>query len=271
MGKHQRTATVGILAIAMTLVLSACSGGPPKVIYPDGSSTVPANNPERIEALKSARAHSRAMLVENDLLRAQVVTMQKQLDDLRIAITSVLAASGPRASALTPAPPMAAPQSEPVERLGPPAPAGPGTVHNLSPRSAIDLVPLPRHVATFGRDANRAKLYTRTFATNETRFTLDAAGVEDLVQLATNAANIEIHGATDSYVADGPNQRAAHGRAHHARQLLVNAGVDAAKIRTRVFPAGHFVMPNDTAYGRAQNRRVHILFFGKTPDAGQGV
>jgi flagellar motor protein MotB len=271
MGKHQRTATVGILAIALPLVLSACSGGPPRVIYPDGSSTVPANNPERIEALKSARAYSRGILAENDLLRAQVVTMQKQLDDLRIAITSVLAVSGPRANALSPTPPIATPHSEPGERLGPQAPAGPGTLQHLAPRSAIDVVPMPRHVATFGRDASRAKLYTRTFATNETRFTLDAAGVEGLVQLATNAANIEIHGATDSYVADGPNQRVAYGRAHHARQLLVNAGVDAAKIRTRVFPAGHFVIPNDTAYGRAQNRRVHIFFFEKTSDAGQGV
>lgn len=271
MRQHQWTAGLGIAAITITLVLAACSGGPPKVIYPDGSSTVPANNPARIEALKSAREHSRAMLAENDLLRAQVATMQKQLEDLRVAIGSVLAASAPRPATATPTPPEVAPQGDPLERLGRQAPAGPDAWQKPSPRSALDGVPLPHKVATFGGDGRRAQLYTRTFATNETRFTLDAAAIEELVQLALQAANIEIQGATDSYVADAPNQRVAYGRAYHARQLLVNAGVDAAKIRTRVFPAGHFVVPNDTPQGRAQNRRVHILFFEKTPDHGQGV
>ena len=64
MHQHQGTAGLGIAAITIVWVLAACSSGPPKVIYPDGSSTVPANNPARIEALKSAREHSRAMLAE---------------------------------------------------------------------------------------------------------------------------------------------------------------------------------------------------------------
>lgn len=268
MHQHQAKAGLGIAAITIVWVLAACSGGPPKVIYPDGSSTVPANNPARIEALKSAREHSRAMLAENELLRAQVATMQKQLEDLRAAISSVLAVASVRPTPVIPAPPEAAPPGELLERFGPPAP---DALQKPSPRSAIDVPPLPRRVATLVGDGRRAQLYTRTFATNETRFTLDAAGVDDLVQLATEAATIEIQGATDSHVADLPNQRVAYLRAYHARQLLVNAGIEAAKIRTRVFPAGHFVVPNDTPQGRAQNRRVHILFFEKMPNPGQGV
>lgn len=271
MRKHQWTAGLGIAAITMSWILAACSGGPPKVVYPDGSSTVPANNPARIEALKSAREHSRAMLAENELLRAQVATMQKQLEDLRAAISNVLAVASVRPAPMIPAPPEAAPPGDLLERFGPPAPTGSDTLQKPSPRSAIDVPPLPRRVATLVGDRRRAQLYTRTFATNETRFTLDAAAVEDLVQLATQAATIEIQGATDSYVADLPNQQVAYLRAYHARQLLVNAGVEAAKIRTRVFPAGHFVVPNDTPQGRAQNRRVHILFFEKMPNPGQGV
>lgn len=270
MRNHKLTAGMSFVAIATSLVLGACGGGPPKVIYPDGSNAVPANNPARIEAIKTARDNSRAMLTENDLLRAQVAIMQKQLEDLRIAIAGVLAISG-QLPVVPPAQPGTAPYGQPMELVGPQAPAGQGPVQKLSPRSAIDVAPLPRHVATFGHDGSRAKIYTRTFATNETRFTLDTAAIESLVQLATNAATIEIHGATDSYVADGPNQRVAYWRAHHARQWLVHAGVDAAKIRTRYFPAGNFVMSNDTAYGRAQNRRVQILFFEKTPDYGQGT
>lgn len=244
--KNCRTGGLAAMVVAGMMAAGGCSMAPPKVVYPDGSSTVPANNPQRIAEIQTARERSRAMVTENELLRAQIAAMQKQLDDIRAAVATVLL-QREKAQKAAPSPYEAMPQAFP----------------RPSPLGALNVLPLPRHVALNGRPGSNAKYYVHTFATDETRFTLDAAGIGHMVRLANDALAIQVQGATDSYVADPPNQHVAYLRAHNARQMLIDAGIAATKIQTRVFPAGYFAVPNDTPYGRSQNRRVEIIFFGQ--------
>lgn len=97
---HQKSISAKALPvlIASTLLLAGCFGMPPKVVYPDGSNTVPANDPERIAALMTAREKSRNLVAENAALRAQVETMRQQLVDIRVAVAGVLAQSGAASS-----------------------------------------------------------------------------------------------------------------------------------------------------------------------------
>ena len=253
--------TIVAASVATMIALSSCSMAPPKVIYPDGSSTVPANSPARIAALQTARESSRAMLSENEALRAQMVAMQKQMEEIRSTAIAVLAQSANAQPLPQPPAPATWEQVPPTQYTKPVAPTKQESLQKPSPHSALDVMPVPRHVALSGRDASHAAYFVRTFATNKTGFTLDAAGRENLLSLAAQARAIEIQGATDSYVADAPNKRVAYLRAHNVRKVLVEAGIDAAKIKTRAFAAGYFAAPNDTADGRAQNRRVQIIFF----------
>lgn len=295
-------ATVMLASMAATIIVAAgCSMGPPKVVYPDGSNTVPANTPERIAALEQARARSRAMLSENDALRAEVAAMRKQMEDIRAAVAAVLAQSanavevmpqrGLPASPAVPAVPVkpaAAMQQgatqtpgwrgpielAPAPKRWEPLPAGEGgkppiedLLGGTGPRSSLEILPLPQRVALAGKTPTHIRYFVRTLNTDETRFFLDAATREQIVTAAADAQFIEVTGTTDSYVADPPNQRVAYMRAFNARQTLIGAGIEAGKIRMRAYAAGHFAVPNDTAYGRSQNRRVEIIFFGKEAES----
>jgi outer membrane protein OmpA-like peptidoglycan-associated protein len=271
MKKH----TAGVLAVLVAAGLIAaagCSMAPPKVVYPDGTDTVPANNPQRMLAIQSARDHSRAMLTENEMLRAEVAAMRQQLADIRGAVATVLAQRVNPAPVLdgSPAPPVV-PVAPAVEQKGtaserapilPPA-AAPDALPKPLSQGSLNLIAVPRHVLSDGRDLRHARYYVRTFGTDETRFTLDAAALTSLLAVAAESPAIQIQGATDSAVADLPNQQVAQARATHARQLLIEAGIESSKIRTRVFAAGYFAAPNDTPEGRAQNRRVEIIFYRK--------
>ncbi|MFN0183175.1 MAG: OmpA family protein [Aquabacterium sp.] len=283
MRKH-KAGVLAVLVAAGLIAAAGCSMAPPKVVYPDGTITVPANNPQRMLAIQSARDHSRAMLTENEMLRAEVAAMRQQLADIRGAVATVLAQRVNPAPLLdgSPAPPVvpAAPAASAVGQKGtaaepapilPPA-AAPDALPKPLSQGSLNLIAVPRHVLSDGRDLRHARYYVRTFGTDETRFTLDAAGRTSLLAVAAESPAIQIQGATDSAVADLPNQQVAQARATQARQLLIEAGIESSKIRTRVFAAGYFAAPNDTPEGRAQNRRVEIIFYRKAANpSSQGA
>ena len=54
------------------------------------------------------------------------------------------------------------------------------------------------------------------------------------------------------------NQRVSDGRADAVRNYLVNSGVAGSRITAQGLPMQDYVASNDTAEGRAQNRRVEI-------------
>ena len=69
---------------------------------------------------------------------------------------------------------------------------------------------------------------------------------------------VEIIGHTDNRGTTASNEKLSERRAAAVRDVLVRAGVDAARITTRGAASTRPVATNDTPEGRAQNRRVEI-------------
>jgi OOP family OmpA-OmpF porin len=73
------------------------------------------------------------------------------------------------------------------------------------------------------------------------------------------ALQITIEGHTDSTSTPQHNQQLSEKRAAAVKAYLVTAGVDAARLATAGFGATKPVAPNDSALGRAENRRVELV------------
>ncbi len=69
---------------------------------------------------------------------------------------------------------------------------------------------------------------------------------------------IEVHGHTDIVGDEAPNQVLSENRAKAVRTYLVEKGLDPEKVIAKGFGQNKPVAVNDTAEGRAQNRRVEI-------------
>ncbi len=99
------------------------------------------------------------------------------------------------------------------------------------------------------------------FPTNGT--TLSAGAKTDLTKFATSLinnpqTNVQVFGFTDNTGSMAVNQRVSDGRADAVRNYLVNSGVAGSRITAQGLPMQDYVASNDTAEGRAQNRRVEI-------------
>ncbi len=70
---------------------------------------------------------------------------------------------------------------------------------------------------------------------------------------------VSVEGHTDSIGSDAYNQKLSERRAAAVRDYLVSQGIDAARITARGFGKARPVASNQTAEGRAENRRVEIL------------
>lgn len=69
---------------------------------------------------------------------------------------------------------------------------------------------------------------------------------------------IQVEGHTDSTGSESYNMELSTRRAETVKNLLVQRGVDPARILTLAFGETAPMASNDTDYGRAQNRRVEI-------------
>ncbi len=99
-------------------------------------------------------------------------------------------------------------------------------------------------------------------------FTLKGAAREKLAKiagivLAYPGLNLQIEGHTDSVGGDQFNQRLSEQRAGSVRDYLVQQGVPATTITARGYGKTQPVASNDTAEGRAQNRRVELVVTGE--------
>ncbi len=99
------------------------------------------------------------------------------------------------------------------------------------------------------------------FPTNGT--TLSASAKADLTKFATSliqnpGTNVQVFGFTDNTGTMAVNERVATGRADAVLSYLVNSGVSPSRITAQGVPMADYVASNDTAAGRAQNRRVEI-------------
>ncbi|MDE5982991.1 MAG: OmpA family protein [Duncaniella sp.] len=99
------------------------------------------------------------------------------------------------------------------------------------------------------------------FPTNGT--TLSANAKKDLTSFANSLinnpnTNVQIYGYTDNTGSMNVNERVATGRADAVRNYLLNSGVSGTRLSAEGLPMQDYVASNETAEGRAQNRRVEI-------------
>lgn len=99
------------------------------------------------------------------------------------------------------------------------------------------------------------------FPTNGT--TLSESAKSELSQFAVSLknnpqTNVQIYGFTDNTGSMAVNQKVADGRSGAVKSYLVNSGVDFTRLSSQGVPMASYVASNDTAEGRAQNRRVEI-------------
>ncbi len=70
--------------------------------------------------------------------------------------------------------------------------------------------------------------------------------------------NIDVHGYTDSRGSDELNLKLSQDRAESVRNYLIGGGVAPERLRARGFGEAEPIATNDTAEGRAMNRRVEL-------------
>lgn len=106
-----------------------------------------------------------------------------------------------------------------------------------------------------------------TFATGSSR--LSAAGRAELDGLAakikkvgSGLQSVVVEGHTDSRGAAAFNQRLSQQRANSVKSYLATKGIPAAKITAKGFGESQPIATNETATGRAENRRVIVKVEG---------
>jgi len=99
------------------------------------------------------------------------------------------------------------------------------------------------------------------FPTN--KYTLNEQAKADLSRFATNLkenpnTNVQILGFTDNTGTFAVNEKLSNERAESVLSYLANQGVSATRLSAKGIPMADYVASNETAAGRAQNRRVEI-------------
>jgi outer membrane protein OmpA-like peptidoglycan-associated protein len=98
---------------------------------------------------------------------------------------------------------------------------------------------------------------------NRASYDLDPASYPTLNKLA-DAANrcpalvVEIEGHTDAEGTVERNKRLSNRRANTVREYLSRAGVEPSRLEAIGFGQSRPIAPNDTAEGRAMNRRIEF-------------
>jgi outer membrane protein OmpA-like peptidoglycan-associated protein len=95
------------------------------------------------------------------------------------------------------------------------------------------------------------------------KYTLNSNAQADLTKFAANLisnadTDVQIYGYTDNTGSYSVNETLSNQRANAVRDYLINSGVAASRITAKGIPMADYVASNDTAEGRAQNRRVEI-------------
>lgn len=85
--------------------------------------------------------------------------------------------------------------------------------------------------------------------------------LEAVVEFLNNQSElqVDVFGHTDAQGKDSYNQTLSEGRAKSVREYLVSRGIDAGRLTSKGFGETQPIASNETADGRAQNRRVELL------------
>ena len=89
----------------------------------------------------------------------------------------------------------------------------------------------------------------------------DAAVLDEAVTTlkANPGVVVDVNGYCDAIGKVGYNLKLSDRRANAVVDYLVNAGIPASQLSPHGYGKTDFVAPNDTAEGRAQNRRVELV------------
>jgi hypothetical protein len=241
------------MLLAATAALTACSSPPPVPATPDGSSRVPVNTPGRVQALQERVAADRALLSENNLLKAQVEVLQSKLNEVTNIVREVLVLPVAQKQPTHPTPPSA------------PAPTAP-TSEPVRPVDKLGSLKLPNGAYEVSNSGVVIRVF-HDYARTDFEPSVEVARA--LREATRNADTVLVRGRTDSDTVDAVNRLIAIERAMKARAWLIDNGVEASKITTRFSSAGMFLSDNSTQSGRALNRRVEIDVRYGTPAAAQ--
>lgn len=99
------------------------------------------------------------------------------------------------------------------------------------------------------------------FATGSS--TLSAQAKADLSRFAKSLndnpnTDVSIYGYTDNTGSFEANQRVSTARANAVKDYLISCGVASSRLKAEGVPMADYIASNETAEGRAQNRRVEI-------------
>jgi OmpA-OmpF porin, OOP family len=89
--------------------------------------------------------------------------------------------------------------------------------------------------------------------------------LDEAINILTTEGGIAViaEGHTDAVGTDAYNQRLSERRAAAVKDYLVKGGISASRIETAGFGESRPVASNETAEGRAQNRRVELKIKGE--------
>lgn len=95
------------------------------------------------------------------------------------------------------------------------------------------------------------------------KYTLNTQARQDLSQFAVSLkqnplTDVQILGFTDNTGSYAVNEKLSNERASAVLTYLVNSGVSHTRLTAKGIPMADYVASNETAAGRAQNRRVEI-------------
>ncbi len=139
---------------------------------------------------------------------------------------------------------------------------------NESQRAAAAAVASATQLAqAVGAPSSRNVVYAVLFPYGGTRAQVGSAEAARLVEEARGAPLIVLRGRTDGMSATTAESRIARQRAESVQALLLQAGIEPARIRTTWQPAGDHAADNDLPGGRVLNRRVEIEIYHAAPQA----
>jgi outer membrane protein OmpA-like peptidoglycan-associated protein len=110
-----------------------------------------------------------------------------------------------------------------------------------------------------------ATLLRAHFASGSALLALSTEAKSALLTAAARADEIRIRGGTDNTGSAAVNERLARERADSMRRLLIDGGIAAEKLHTSS-SQGEYIATNSTVAGRAQNRRVDVVFANHADD-----
>ena len=114
-------------------------------------------------------------------------------------------------------------------------------------------------------DGVTATLVRAHFTSGSALLALSTEAKTAILAAAARADEIRIRGGTDSSGSVAINDLLARERAESMRRLLIDAGIPADRLHTSS-SQGEYIATNSTVAGRAQNRRVDVVFANHKED-----